>query len=456
MSAPTVLLKPAIEAVMQVAREGEAAEPTEPAPAPLRRYLRFARLPAPALDIARRVVDEDDEFRERVAKQVTEDDVGEAGWLWLTRPDGWEARLEELRKRQQEQEHSLHEQRAEREAHRRLSGAEDRARRAEVALTARTQELVESREELARERAARQQAESEHSRILASIDELAAQRNAAVRQLKEVEAELAQRSADLRHARHEIRMREAEVAQAVAPATAPVAPATAPAAPATAPAAPGPPPETQNDNTSAAAMRADLSKLIAAAAGAADQLSDALAAAARVLAPEASRAPEPAPSASQPKHMAGAGRVPVRLPPGIPDDSVEAVEHLVRAPGALLLVDGYNISQAAWYQDPIARQRARLVDALAELHARTGVEVEVVFDGADVDRVGERPARPAVRVRFSAPGVEADDVVLGLVDAAPARRPVLVASSDHRVRDGARRRGANVLGARQLLSALRR
>jgi predicted RNA-binding protein with PIN domain len=243
-------------------------------------------------------------------------------------------------------------------------------------------------------------------------------------------------------------MREAEVAQAVAPPAAPAA-TSAPAAA----------PEPQNNNASANAMRADLSRLIAAAAGAADQLSDALAAAAQLLAPETPDPASPAessPVASQPRHLAGASRVPLRLPPGITDDSVEAVEHLVRAPGALLLVDGYNISQAAWHQDPIARQRARLVDALAELHARAGIDIEVVFDGADVDRVGERSARPAVRVRFSAPGVEADDVVLGLVDAAPSRRPVIVASSDHRVRDGARRRGANVLGARQLLSALRR
>src|SRR4051794_21263092 len=112
---------------MQVACDGEAAEPTEPAPAQLRRYLRFARLPAPALDIARRAVEEDDALRERVAKQLAEEDVGEAGWVWLTRADGWEERLEELRKRQEEQEHALPEERAEREAHRRLSGAEDRA-----------------------------------------------------------------------------------------------------------------------------------------------------------------------------------------------------------------------------------------------------------------------------------------------------------------------------------------
>ena len=445
MTAPITLLRPALEAVMKIARDGEAAEPTEPAPAQLRRYLRFARLPAPALDIARRVVEEDDAFRERVAAHLTEDAVGEAGWLWLTRPDGWEARLDELRKHQQEQEHALHEERAERESLRRLAGAEDRARRAEVALSGRTREVAEAVEELAHERARREHAESEFARIANTIDELAQQRNAAVRRLKDVEAELAQRAADLRHARHEIRMRDADV---------PVVSDT-PVAGAALDAAPAPTAEEPRE-------RARLSELVADAARAAELLSGALAAASELLAPPVAEekpnaAPAPAPAvASVTTTTPSTARVQLRLPPGVTDDSIEAVDHLVRAPGALLLVDGYNISQAAWYQDPIARQRSRLVDALAELHARTGVEVDVVFDGADVDRIGDRPARPAVRVRFSAPGVEADDVLLELVDAAPQRRPVIVASSDHRVRDGARRRGANVLSARQLLGALRR
>ncbi|MEY2404123.1 MAG: hypothetical protein QOD38_1674 [Acidimicrobiaceae bacterium] len=439
MSAPTTLLKPALEAVMKVAREGEAAEPTEPAPAQLRRYLRFARLPAPALDIARRVVEEDDAFRERVASHLTEDAVGEAGWLWLTRPEGWEARLDQLRKNQQEQEHAVHEERVERESQRRLAGAEDRARRAEVALAGRTQEVAQAFEELAHERARREHAEAEFARVVTTIDELTQQRNAAVRRLKEVEAELAQRSADLRHSRHELRMREAEVVEPTieSPVASPV--------------------------IGIAQPDPRLSQLVADAARAAEQLSAALASASKVLAPanappvSSSPAVSSAPAAVvRPPAASSPPRVALRLPPGVTDDSVEAVDHLVRAPGALLLVDGYNISHAAWYQDPIARQRTRLVDALAELHARTGVEVEVVFDGADVDRIGDRPLRPAVRVRFSASGVEADDVLLELVDAAPQRRPVIVASSDHRVRDGARRRGANVIGARQLLGALRR
>jgi predicted RNA-binding protein with PIN domain len=149
-------------------------------------------------------------------------------------------------------------------------------------------------------------------------------------------------------------------------------------------------------------------------------------------------------------------RRPVRLPPAVLDDSIEAAEHLVRVPGALLLVDGYNISHAQWHGLALADQRARLLDACAELHARCGVDIEVVFDGAGEAPTVGTPARGAVRHRFTPVGEEADDVILARTDEEPAQRPVLVATSDRRVRDGARRRGANVLGARQLLGVLRR
>ena len=66
------------------------------------------------------------------------------------------------------------------------------------------------------------------------------------------------------------------------------------------------------------------------------------------------------------------------------------------------------------------------------------------------------PTRPLVRVRFSAPGVEADDVVIDLVGRIPAATPVIVASSDNRVRAGSRRWGANLIHARQLVDVLRR
>jgi predicted RNA-binding protein with PIN domain len=131
----------------------------------------------------------------------------------------------------------------------------------------------------------------------------------------------------------------------------------------------------------------------------------------------------------------------------------------VRQPGVLLIVDGYNttLTDLDWASRPIAEQRQRLVDALRELAARTGVAVEVVFDGAEGAEPAwsSGPGRHGVRVMFSAPDEDADDLILRRVAALPPARPVVVASSDRRVRDGAVSLGANVIGARQLMSLLR-
>jgi predicted RNA-binding protein with PIN domain len=150
-------------------------------------------------------------------------------------------------------------------------------------------------------------------------------------------------------------------------------------------------------------------------------------------------------------------RVPLRLPGGIFDDSAEAAEHLLRSPGVALVVDGYNVTMTGWPALAASEQRRRLVGALAEVAARTSTEIDIVFDGADIGAVPvPAPVRSLVHVRFSPAGVEADDVVLDLVAHLPPARPVVVASSDNRVRDGARALGANVVHARQLLDALRR
>ncbi|MDD9372252.1 MAG: NYN domain-containing protein, partial [Acidimicrobiales bacterium] len=150
-------------------------------------------------------------------------------------------------------------------------------------------------------------------------------------------------------------------------------------------------------------------------------------------------------------------REPLALPGGMFDDTVEAAEHLLRTPGAALVVDGYNVTMQGWPELGAAAQRRRLVVALSDLAARTSTKVELVFDGAEVEPLTVPvPTRQLVRVRFSDPGIEADDVVIDLVARIPAATPVIVASSDKRVRAGARRWGANLLHARQLVDILRR
>jgi predicted RNA-binding protein with PIN domain len=60
-----------------------------------------------------------------------------------------------------------------------------------------------------------------------------------------------------------------------------------------------------------------------------------------------------------------------------------------------------------------------------------------------------------VRVVFSAPGEEADRVVVREVSQLPKRVPVVVVSSDAEVRADAERHGAAVVSAATLLGALR-
>jgi predicted RNA-binding protein with PIN domain len=159
----------------------------------------------------------------------------------------------------------------------------------------------------------------------------------------------------------------------------------------------------------------------------------------------------PAPADAGPKRSAAA------LPPAVFDDSVEAAEHLVRLNGVVLLVDGYNVSKLRWPELSITEQRQRLVSALGRLAARTGADIHVVFDGADQAEPALPPGpRRLVRISFSPPGVEADDVVLELIAGIPAHRPVVVASSDRRVQDGAVLRGANVISSPQLVAVLAR
>ena len=339
-----------------MAKAGYREQPPVPAPRPLRPLLGHARLTAAALATIRRVVDDDADFRARVAEAVTEDVVGRAGWLFLTRPSGWEDEMAALAATEADEVEAERVARDERTTARRLKGTEEALRRAE-------ETLAETRAQLARAREARKAAEAEVRALRSRVAALEA---------------------------------------------GPGVPVPAPAV------------------------------------------------------PRAAASPVPAPrEQGASRHRSSPDRRrPRALPPGVRDDLPEAAEHLLRLPGVLLLVDGYNASLAYRPDLPIPELRRRLVDALDELAARTGADVHVVFDGAEraddgpTTRTGGR--RLAARVRFSPPDVEADDVILALVDEVPLGRPVVVASNDRRVQEGARDRGANVISSTQLLAALRR
>jgi predicted RNA-binding protein with PIN domain len=463
-----------------------------PPPPALRPYLSFAKQTPRSLEAIARVVERDDEFRGKVAEVVAEAEVGRAGWLWLTRPEGWRAELAGLEAASAAREAVEVEEREERAATRKLAAAQAAAVRAETEAAARLAELDEIRTELAGERTAHARALARVAELEALLEDLTAARAEVVRNLKVVESRLVDRATEVKAVKARVRALEAEArdlrTEAGAqprsdPATSPAEADTAAPDDARAPAAtdaptigsavaaePGGPVTARH--LGGRPDPADVASEVARAAGGATALADALAALARLLddatptADTLDPAMRPAADrgvATPPFEGAGATtrprerRVPVSLPGGMFDDSVEAAEHLLRTPGSVLVVDGYNVTMEGWPELGAADQRRRLVVGLSDLAARTATTVELVFDGAEVEPLSvPTPTRQLVRVRFSDPGVEADDVVIDLVGRIAAATPVIVVSSDNRVRDGARRGGANLLHARQLVAILRR
>ena len=83
------MLASVCELAFDVAKEGSA-------PSAMKNYLYLAQRPPRAYSVAQRALEEDPSFRARVAERATIENVGEAGYLWLHRPAGWEQRFSDL------------------------------------------------------------------------------------------------------------------------------------------------------------------------------------------------------------------------------------------------------------------------------------------------------------------------------------------------------------------------
>lgn len=504
LTAPDALLRPACEAALEVARVGSAAAPPVPVPGPLRPLVRFARLNDAAIATVRRVLDADATFRAHVLATYgiagMRDHLDEASLLFLERPTGWVERLEELSGVAAVAAATASATRAEVSAARRLEVVQAALDRAEAALAPLRDGAEASRAQLAEERRARRTAESELGRLRKRVGELEGEaagrstpapssgRSEAGATAPEVEGDrqaevgadvVAASTAAVAAAEERAERAEAQARRAGAEAL-----ARARAAASLVPPEPAPPAE-----PGPGLDRRALEAAVSAAAGAVRSLADALGLVAQALAPpavddgrwaveEVSASPvaehgaaddggwPPAGTvpwgtrrgaASPPRARAGSGsRTPAPLPPAIFDHTTAAASHLLQVPGMLVLVDGYNVTRSTKDELRLPDQRRWLLDTAAGAAARTGAEFEVVFDGAAAGRPADGPRRLGVQVRFTSADEEADDALLAIVVALPVGRPVTVVSDDRRVRDGAHRLGANVLGVGQLVEAMRR
>lgn len=145
--------------------------------------------------------------------------------------------------------------------------------------------------------------------------------------------------------------------------------------------------------------------------------------------------------------LAGAVGAPASSAPATP----ALLEQLIALPHARLIVDGYNVTKAAWPTASLEAQRSRLVAALGPVVARSGAETTVVFDAAESTARTVMPAPRGVRVVFSPAGVIADDVIRQLVAAEPHGRVVVVVSSDQEVTRDVTRGGARTVPATALI-----
>jgi hypothetical protein len=93
---PDAALRSALEFAVGVAAAGQKVTPKLAVPAGLKPFLKTGTLPTTALAKVRRAVEEDEQFRGRLAVAMPSSIVDEVGTLWLTRPTGWQQRVTEV------------------------------------------------------------------------------------------------------------------------------------------------------------------------------------------------------------------------------------------------------------------------------------------------------------------------------------------------------------------------
>jgi predicted RNA-binding protein with PIN domain/uncharacterized coiled-coil protein SlyX len=409
-------------------------------PAGLKPFLKVQKLPATAHTKIRAAIEGDDAFRTAIgrAAATAPEVLDELSLLWLTRPDGWQARAVELVRdvpvgdlaaelRRSERRREA----AEAATHRVLAEVTalraELERRADVS-TSSTQEIERLRAELA---VARTEVERHQLALRRATEQvrLADERTAAM---------AAEREAAIRRAEDAEGTRDAVLASRAA-------------------------------GDGGAAQLADEAAVLAGAAAVAADLEDQSQAVRRLgleldrltrrlreLEPRAGSAAGA--GADRPARAPGRGgrgrvpapRTPIAVPGGLYGDSLAAAEHVVRHPNAVVIVDGYNVAKLRFPTLGLAQQRERCIDLCEDVARRWGTNIVVVFDGTNASGIAGT-VRRLVRVTYSPEGTIADDVIRAEVAALPAEVPVVVVTNDQAIVADVRAMGANPVSSDRFL-----
>jgi hypothetical protein len=427
---PDRLVFTALDFAVGIAAAGAQLRPPMPFPVALRPFLRVQKLTPKAMAAVRRAIEDDPVFRQRLAAVAVPDLLDEAGMLWLQRPEGWVERLAALMPAPDDVDTAAQLRRAEK----RRDAAEQAARRAIAELAA-----LRADHERRAETAAT--AAGATAKVHADLEAARVEGAARERQLGKVTAQLAAATSTI--AELESRLAEAEARAADAERVRDQVLATR------AGGAGNGEPEVVLER--AAALAAELAGHADRAQGMGDELRRLARALAQLEPSRAPQRPAPSPTRTVRRGRPDTQRRPIALPGGVYGSSSEAAEFLVRHAGVVVLVDGYNVAKLGWPSLDLEQQRDQGIRACENVSRRFGTDVVVVFDGASITGAAAAQRR-LVRVRFSAEGVTADDVIRAEVAALPAAVPVVVATNDQAVVADVRSMGANTLTSEQLLA----
>ena len=375
-------------------------------PASVKTFTRWTSRKHLADDKMLAALDTDDDFRTAVAETVDEAAAGELGWLWLTRPAGWDARIAEI---VEAAEHAADSDAAERARQQRLEALEGAVKSAE-----------------------RRAVNAAKRRAHATADVRTAKRafSTAQRRHNDAHTKLAQAQAVLDKA--ETAANESTRGHTAAERALGLAKTTE-------------------------ANATDAERVCVAELAAAHAALDA------VLHPPEPE-PEPVPVKAKKKPPAAleppAKRTPLK-PPANVATGADAAQHLLSVPDVAWLIDGYNFAFRLWEDtgNNIAVARGRVERRMNTLASRRHIDITVVWDGIQDPAAAKVPHRHgpkpgAATVRFSRPGRTADDSIIVDCDTLATTRPVVVVTADHNLKLRAARRGANTLAPEHLAALL--
>lgn len=389
---------------MRVAKKGRRVRPKVEPPALLVPFFSFKTMPNKAKQVVLDVLDNDEVFRKRVARGVTEAEHGRFTHDYLVRPDGWETFIANMVEADGPISDSSSGSVAELEDRLEMATAARAAAEADAKQV--RIELHSADDELEKVYDASDALQAKIADLANEVEQLKEQRKKAVSELKKTESVMARHIAARKQLEATIeQMTSAQLSSA-----------------------------TVGGSITDEEVRVGLDAIDFTIEDLRTQLGSLR-------------------RAATPERIDVHRRVPLAAPLGLADDSVEFANYLFSVPNIVVFVDGYNVTKHAVPELELADQRSWLERVITARLATMSGRFEVVFDGADVASAHAN-ANPQLRVRFSPDGVEADDVIIAAAKATNAHQPVAVVSSDKRVRDGAIAAGANVLASAQFKKAL--